>query len=99
MFYVLMDNTGNMIGSYSDQDEAFDALGELVDDDPQAADQIALLTYDDQGAVADDPVFIPVTATVGVARTDSREVWIGGELITTFSPAPTGQLAATETLA
>jgi hypothetical protein len=81
MYFVLLDSTGNLIASYRDEDEAREALAQIVEDDPSAADEIALMTYDDEGAVAADPVFVTATrATVG-SHEDLSE-WYGQRIVT-----------------
>ena len=76
MYYVLLDSTGNLIASYRDEDEARAALAQLVEDDPEAEDDVALMTYDDQGEIAADPVFgVSTVAAVG-AQHEIRE-WYG----------------------
>ncbi|MEX2197080.1 MAG: hypothetical protein WD844_17545 [Thermoleophilaceae bacterium] len=49
MHYVLMDSTGNLIDSYDREEEAHAALNRIVHEEPEAADHVALLTYDDEG--------------------------------------------------
>lgn len=71
MYFVLLDSTGNLLASYRDEDEARSALAQLVDDDPSAADEVALMTYDDAGEVAADAFFVPTVAPiVGVSPSD-----------------------------
>jgi hypothetical protein len=47
--YVLLDSGGNLIDAYDDPDEARAALRRIVADEPEAAEHVALLTYDDAG--------------------------------------------------
>lgn len=62
MYFVLLESTGNLIASFRDEGEARAALDELLADDPAAIDDVALLTYDDEGATVADPIFGVVTA-------------------------------------
>jgi hypothetical protein len=94
MYFVLMDSTGNLIASYRDEDEARAALEQLVEDDPDAADEVALLTYDEDGAIAADPVFVAPTAAVGALAVESQ-AWYGGTptIGELHQATQTGQLA------
>jgi hypothetical protein len=49
MYFVILDSTANLVDSFTDEDEARHALEQIVRQDPDAADEYALLTYDDQG--------------------------------------------------
>lgn len=49
MKYVLMDSTGNLIESYDSEDDARAALEQIVAREPEAADDVALIVYDDSG--------------------------------------------------
>ena len=49
MHYALFDSTGNLIESFTDEDEARLALDAIALENPDAADEIAVLAYDDRG--------------------------------------------------
>ena len=49
MNFVILDSTANLVDSFDDEDEARLALEAIVRQDPTAADEYALLTYDDDG--------------------------------------------------
>jgi hypothetical protein len=66
--YVLMDSGGNLIESYDDHDEAHAALRRIVADEPEAADHVALIVYDDHGNPASDAVTITDAGALGAAR-------------------------------
>ncbi len=51
MIFSIFD-TGNLVVSYDDEDEAMEALAELAED-PEAAPQLLLIAFDDHGPVAD----------------------------------------------
>jgi hypothetical protein len=98
MYYVLLDSTGNLLASYRDEDEARAMLEQLIADDPDAADDIALMTYDDQGELAADPAFVILTDSVSVG-VDSPTRWYStrvesgfasGERTEGRSPIPAG---------
>ena len=59
MYYALFDSTGNLIESFTDEQEAREALDELAHDNPDSADELALLAYDDDGR----PVGRAITAS------------------------------------
>lgn len=64
MHYVLLSSTGNMIDSYEEEAVARAALQRIVDVEPDAAEDIALVTYDENGLPSGDPQFFKVaTAT------------------------------------
>lgn len=48
-FYVILDSTANLVDSFDDEGEARDALEAIVRQDPDAADEYALFTHDDEG--------------------------------------------------
>ena len=64
MHYVLLSSTGNLIESYDEESEARAALQRIVSSEPEAADDIALMTYGDDGMPVGDPVF--AKAPIGV---------------------------------
>lgn len=48
-YYVILDSTANLVDSFDREDEARAALEAIVRQDPDAADDYAMLTYDDAG--------------------------------------------------
>jgi|SwirhisoilCB1_FD_contig_31_7311516_length_307_multi_1_in_0_out_0_1 hypothetical protein len=48
-YYVILDGTGNLVDSFDTRDEARRALAGIVQQDPEAAGDYALLTYDEDG--------------------------------------------------
>jgi len=62
MHYVLLSSTGNMIDSYEEEAGARAALQRIVDAEPDAAEDIALVTYDESSLPTGDPQFAKVTA-------------------------------------
>jgi hypothetical protein len=65
MHYVLLTSTGNMIDSYERESAARAALQRLVDAEPEAAEDVALMTYGDDGRPVGDPVFGNTSNSVG----------------------------------
>jgi hypothetical protein len=54
--YVILDSTANLVDSFDDETEARAALETIVREDPDSADEYALLTYDTAGRVVGDVV-------------------------------------------
>lgn len=50
MYFVILDSTANLVDSFDSEDEARGALRDLVEQDPESADDYAMLAYDDHGA-------------------------------------------------
>jgi hypothetical protein len=48
-YYVILDSTANLVDSFDREDEARTALEAIVRQDPDAADDYAIVTYDDAG--------------------------------------------------
>lgn len=57
MHYVLLSSTGNMIDSYEEEPAARAALQRIVDAEPDAAEDVALIAYGDDGEPVGDPEF------------------------------------------
>jgi hypothetical protein len=66
MYYVILDSTGNLVESFDDENAARAALERMVHDEPEAADHLALLTYDEHGEPVGEAV--TVSATSAAAR-------------------------------
>jgi hypothetical protein len=47
--YVILDSTASLVDSFDQESEARLALESIVRQDPESADEYALLTYDDSG--------------------------------------------------
>lgn len=47
--FLILDSTANLVDSFDREDEARAPLEEIVCQDPDEADEYALLTYDDKG--------------------------------------------------
>ncbi|HEX7298171.1 MAG TPA: hypothetical protein VF257_04130 [Solirubrobacteraceae bacterium] len=54
--YVILDSTANLVDSFDHEDEARSALERIVRRDPDAADDYALLTYNDEGLPVGGPI-------------------------------------------
>lgn len=57
MHYVLLSSTGNMIDSYEEESAARAALQRIVEAEPEAAEEVALMTYGDNGLPIGAPDF------------------------------------------
>lgn len=55
MTFSIFDS-GNLVASYSDEEVAVDALAQLVRDDPESAEEIVLLKFDDLGQPIGEPM-------------------------------------------
>jgi hypothetical protein len=62
MHYVLLSSTGNLIDSNEDESEAHAALQRIIDAEPGAADDVALMTYGDDGMPVGDPMSAKIPA-------------------------------------
>lgn len=65
MHYVLLSSTGNMIDSYNEERIARAALQRIVDAEPEAAEDVALMTYGDDGRPTGDPEFAKAPSVTG----------------------------------
>ncbi|HEY2536542.1 MAG TPA: hypothetical protein VGI24_06115 [Solirubrobacteraceae bacterium] len=63
MHYVLLSSTGNLIDSYDDESKARVALQRIVDGDPENAEDVALMSYGDDGMPVGNPVFAKIPAS------------------------------------
>jgi hypothetical protein len=63
MYFVIMDSeTGNLIDSYDREDEARAAFDHIFEVEPEAADHVALVAYDESGMPVGQPVTHSATA-------------------------------------
>ena len=63
MYYVILDSTGNLVESFDDERQARATLEQIVGEEPQAAEHLALLIYDEHG----EPVGDAITFSAHVA--------------------------------
>jgi hypothetical protein len=49
MYYVILDSGGNLVESFDERNLALSKLEEIVGSEPEAAEELALFTYDAQG--------------------------------------------------
>ncbi len=96
MYYVLLDSTGNMVASYRDEGQARLALEQLVSDDPGAADDVALMTYEEDGELAAEPIFAAVTYASATVHVDSISEWYAGQQADIGSGQATTQIQIAE---
>lgn len=57
MHYVLLSSTGDLIDSYEDEATARAALQRIVDNEPEAIEDVALMTYGPDGMPVAGPEF------------------------------------------
>jgi hypothetical protein len=55
MTFSIFDS-GNLVASYDDERVAMDALSQVVHDDPESADDVVLVRFDDAGEPVGDAV-------------------------------------------
>jgi hypothetical protein len=55
MTFSIFDS-GNLVASFDDQQVAIDALAQLVHDDPETADEVVLIAFDENGEAFGEPV-------------------------------------------
>jgi hypothetical protein len=61
MDYSLFSSSGNLIDSFDNEDDARAALQSIVESEPEAADDVALLISDDAGNLVAGPIHaVPV---------------------------------------
>lgn len=48
-YFVILDCTANLVESFDQESEARDALETIVQQDPDSAEEYAILKYDDNG--------------------------------------------------
>jgi hypothetical protein len=58
MHYVLLSSTGNMFDSYEEESIARAALRRIVDAEPEAVEDVALMIYGEDGHSVGGPVFV-----------------------------------------
>ena len=63
--YVLMDSGGNLIEAFDDHDEALGALRRIIADEPEAAEHVALVIYDEHGNPVSDAMTITEDGALG----------------------------------
>jgi hypothetical protein len=56
MYYVILDSTGNLVESFDEERQARAMLERLVGEEPDAAEHLALLTYDEHGEPVGDAI-------------------------------------------
>jgi hypothetical protein len=63
MYYEIFDSSGNLVESFPDEESARTALNRIVDAEPEAAEDVALFVYDDNGMSTSDPIFARTTTS------------------------------------
>lgn len=57
MTYSIFDSTGNLVDAFDDHDAAVAALTAIVIAEPGAADEVFLVTQDDEGHMVGETVY------------------------------------------
>ena len=60
--YVILDSTGNLVESFDDERQARATLQQIVGEEPEAAEHLALLTYDEHGEPVGDAITVSTHA-------------------------------------
>ena len=63
-YYVILDSTANLVDSFTEESEGRAALEAIVRQDPAAADDYALLKYDEAGRPAGEAL---IGSDLGIA--------------------------------
>lgn len=58
MYFVILDSTGNLVESFDSEREARATLEQIVRDEPEAAEHLAILTYDEHGKPVGDAIAV-----------------------------------------
>ena len=58
MYWTIFDSTGNLVESFDQEDEARAALDRIAHEEPEAAEHVALLSFDDEGKPVGDAVTV-----------------------------------------
>jgi hypothetical protein len=71
MEYMILDSAGNAVASFDDETTARATLYAIVEVEPEAADHLVLLTYDDDGMpVGDAKTYVDVPPAVEVRQSE-----------------------------
>lgn len=57
MTYSIFDSSGNLVDAFDDRDAATAALTEIVRAEPDAADEVLLVTQDDEGNMIGETIY------------------------------------------
>lgn len=57
MTYSIFDSTGNLVDAFTDRDAALDCLAGIAQDEPEAANEVYLVTQDSDGRVVGEPLY------------------------------------------
>ena len=64
MYYVILDSTGSLVESFDDERGARATLQQMVGEELEAAEHLALLTYDEHGEPVGDEVTFSAHAAI-----------------------------------
>lgn len=57
MTYAIFDSSGNLVDAFDDQEAALASMAAIVQAEPDAADDVFLVTQDEQGAFVGETVY------------------------------------------
>jgi hypothetical protein len=57
MTYSIFDSTGNLVDSFTERGAALDCLAGIAQAEPEAADDVFLVTQDDGGNIVGETVY------------------------------------------
>lgn len=55
--YSIFTSTGNLVDAFADRDAALALLGEIVQSEPEAADDVFLVAQDDEGNFVGETIY------------------------------------------
>lgn len=64
MYWALFDSTGNLVESYDSEAEARAALERMVEQHPEGADELAIITFDDAGNAVDEAITVDASGSL-----------------------------------
>lgn len=56
MYHVILDSSGNLVESFDEERQARATLEQIVGEAPEAAEHLALVTYDEHGEPVGDAI-------------------------------------------
>ena len=82
MDYMILDSTGNALASFDDELTARATLHAIVAVEPDAAEHVVLLAYDDQGMPAGDALtVVDCPPPVSVEPSEFLQPWLTDALV------------------
>jgi hypothetical protein len=85
MHYMILDSAGNAVDTFDDLRAALDALEQLVEAEPEAAEHLVLLSYDAEGNPVGEALTVENARNGRVILADSP--WVAGAATGVAGPA------------